>query len=123
MKYLNTYYDYILESTNNSIYNIDKLKFNIGTRLGMGRKIVYRIKDKTLRVFGTIKSDAYLGVVFTVQNNIVVIKNAYVNKKGEILEDGIRMMDDEILKYAKTLEWCLSDFKDDYPEYIKYIFL
>lgn len=123
MQYLLQYYDYINETTSTDIHDIEKKRFNIGTRMGLGEKIVYRIKTKGLRLFGTTKSDSYIGIICTAQNNIVVIKYAYVDKICNVLEDGVKMMDDEILKFYKTVDWCIRDYKKEHPQYKKYIFL
>lgn len=123
MQYLYTYQNFINESNSDDIYDIEKKRFNIGTRMGVGEKVVYRIKQKGIRLFGTTKSDSYIGMVFTAQNGVVVIKYSYVDKMCLVLTDGIKMMDDEIIKFSKTFNWCIRDFRKEHPQYKKYIFI
>mgnify|MGYP001340788955 CR=1 FL=1 len=107
------------------IYKIEKKRFNLGASGGNspGERVVYRVLEKGIRFFGTIKSDYYLGLIFTARNGIVTIENGYVNKMNEVMEKGIKLMDDEALKFYRTSIWCMMDFQENYPEYRKYIFL
>jgi hypothetical protein len=94
------------------IYKVDKFRYSTASFKGIFVRFVYRFRSE--------RTGQAIGIQLSVDNNKRVrLKTGVLDKDNRIIKS-FEIWRNEVDKFQNTINWCITDFLKNNPEYLYY---